>query len=81
MDADRASQVIQRLQLLKQAATQQLNAWRGAEHELVEAQNRITPLYQALQQGGRPTTSVDRVLGRTGKWDTCEKAWPNGASR
>ena len=40
MDADQASQVLQRLQLLEQAATEQLNARRGAEHALVEAQNR-----------------------------------------
>ena len=74
MDADQASQV---LQLLEQAATEQLNARRGAEHVLVEAQNRIAQLDQALQHGGRlgATTGqvVDtRVLGRPDKWDGSE---------
>ena len=36
MDADRASQVLQRLQVLEQAATAQMNARRGAEHAFVE---------------------------------------------
>ena len=57
------------------------NALRGAECALVEAQTRITQLDQALQQGGRPGAAagqvVDtRVLGRPGKWDGSEKAWP-----
>ena len=49
MDAEQASQMLQRLQLLEQAATEQLNARRNAEHALVEAQTRITQLDQALQ--------------------------------
>ena len=78
MDTEQASQVLQRLQVLEQAATQQLNARRGAERSLVEAQTRITQLDQALQQGGRPGTAagqvVDtRVLGRPDKWDGSEK--------
>ena len=68
-DADLASQELQPLQLSEQPAAEQLTARRGAEHALVEAQNRIAQLDHALQQGGRPTTSaghvVDtRVLGR-----------------
>ena len=60
----------------------QLNARRGAERALVEAQTRITQLDQALQQGGRPGTAagqvVDtRVFGRPDKWDGSEKAWSN----
>ena len=67
--AEQASQVLRRLQPLEQAATEQLNARRNAEHSLVEVQTRITHLDQALQQGGRPETAagqvVDtRVLGR-----------------
>ena len=82
MDAEQTSQVLPRLQLLEQAATEQLNARRNAKHALVEAQTRITQLDQALQQGGRPDTAagqvVDtRVLGRPDKWDGSEKAWPN----
>ena len=65
----KSMQVPQRLQLLEQAATEQRNARRGAEHALVEARNRIAQLDLALQQGGRPTTSAD-------KWDGSEKAWP-----
>ena len=38
MDAEQASQVLQRLQVGEQAATEQLNARRGAERALVEAQ-------------------------------------------
>ena len=82
MDADQSSEVLERLQLLEQAATEQLNARRGAEHALVEAQNRIAQLDHALQQGGRPATSAgqvvdSRVLGRPDRWDGSEKAWPN----
>ena len=81
MDAEQASQVLQRLQVLEQPATEQLNARRGAERALVEAQTSLTQLDQALQQGGRPGTAagqVDtRVLGRPAKWDGSEKAWPN----
>ena len=44
MDADQAAQALQRLQFLEQAATEQLNARRGAEHALAEAQNRIAQL-------------------------------------
>ena len=74
--------VPRRLQLLEQAATEQLNSLRGAEHELVEAQKRIAQLDQALQQGGRLAMSVSqavdtRVLGRPDTWDGNEKAWPN----
>ena len=74
MDAEQASQVLQRLQVLEQAATEQPNARRGAERALVEAQTRITKLDRALQQGGRPGTAagqvVDtRVLGRPGAID------------
>ena len=53
LDADRASQVLQRFVLLEKAATEQLNTRRGAEHDLFEAENRIAQLDQALQQGGR----------------------------
>ena len=82
MDAEQTSQVLQRMQLFEQAATEQLNAHRNAEHALVEAQNRIAQLDQALQQGGRPGTArgqgvVTRVLGRPDKWDGGEKTWPN----
>ena len=82
MDAEQASQVLQRLRALEQAETEQLNARRGAERALVEARTRITQLDQALQQGGRPGTAagqvVDtRVLGRPDKWDGSEKAWTN----
>ena len=81
MDAEQASQVLQ-LQVLEQPATEQLNARRGAERAMVEAQTRITQLDQALQQGGRPGTAagqvVDtRVLGRPDKWDGSEMARPN----
>ena len=58
MDAEQASQVLQRLQVLEQAATEQLNARRGAERASVEAQTRITQLDQAFQQGGRPGTAA-----------------------
>ena len=76
-----ASQVLQRLQFLEQAAAEQLSAGRGAERALVEAQTRITQLDQAFQQGRRPGIAagqvVDtRVLGRPDKWDGSEKAWP-----
>ena len=54
MDAVEASQVLQRLQLLEQAATEQLNARRNAEHALVETQTMIVQLDPALQQSGRP---------------------------
>ena len=74
MDAEQTSQVLQRLEVLEQAAMEQLNARQGAERALVEAQTRIAQLDQALQQGGRPGTAagqvVDtRVLGRPDKWD------------
>ena len=39
-----------RLQLLEQAATEQLNVRRGAEHALVEAQNSIAQVDHALQR-------------------------------
>ena len=61
MDADQASQVFQRLQLLEQAA-EQLNVRRNAEHSLVEAQTRITQLNQALQQGGQLGAAVVQVV-------------------
>ena len=56
-------------------------AERRRAQALVEAKNRIAQLHQALQQGGRPATSVgqvvdNRVLGRADKWDGSEKAWP-----
>ena len=74
--------MLQSLQLLEQAATEQLTARRRAEHALVDAHSRIEQLDQALQQGARSTASVDqvldtRVLGRPDKWDGSEKAWPN----
>ena len=82
MDTEQASQVLQRLEVLEQAATEQLNACRGAERALVEAQTRITQLDQALQQGGRLGTAAGQVvdtgvLGRPDKLDGSEKAWPN----
>ena len=43
-----ASQVLQPLQVLEQAATEQLSARRGAERQVVEAQKRITQLDLAL---------------------------------
>ena len=51
MDAEQASQVLQRLQILEQAATEQWNARRNAEHALVEAQTKIAQVDQALQHG------------------------------
>ena len=82
MDAEQALQVLQGLQVLEQAATEQLNARRGAERALVEAQTKTTQLDKALQQGGRPGTAAGqvvgtRVLGRLDKWDGSEKALPN----
>ena len=70
------------LRVLEQAATEQLNARRGAERALVEAKNRIALLDQALQQGGRPRTAAGQwwilvQLGRPDKWDGSEMAWPN----
>ena len=58
----------------------QLNARRGAEHALVEAQNKIAQMDQALQQGERPMVSVGqlvdtRVLARPNMWDGRKKAW------
>ena len=41
MDAEQASQVLQRLQVLEQTATEQLIARRGDERALVEVQTRI----------------------------------------
>ena len=80
MEADQAAQVLQRWQLLD-AATEQLNARRGAKLALAEAQNRIAQLDRALQQSARPMGSVGhvvdtRVLGRPHKWDGSETAWP-----
>ena len=40
----------------------QLNARRGAEHALVEAQNKIAQMDQALQQGERPMVSVGQLV-------------------
>ena len=86
MDAEQASKVLRRLQLLEQAATEQLDARRHAEHALVGAQTRIAQLNQGLQQRARPTVSVDQVLdtralGRPDKWDGGENSWsPVGAS-
>ena len=82
MDAEEASQVLQRFTLLEQAATEQLNARRHAENALVEARTRIRLLDQALQLGGRLGAAVSqvvdtRVRGRPDKWDEGEKAWPN----
>ena len=80
MDAEQASQLLQRLKLIEQAATEQLNARRHAEHALVEARTKITQLDQALH------SKVDDVahqsdkwwilvfLGRPDKWDGGEKA-------
>ena len=78
MDADQAAQVLQRLQLLEQARSEQLNARRSAAHAVVEAQNRTPQLDQALQQGARPAVSVGqvvdaRVLARPDKWDGRER--------
>ena len=65
MDAEEASQVLQRLQVLEHAATEQLNARRGAERALVEAQTRVTQLDQVLQQGGRPGTAAGQETSGT----------------
>ena len=62
MDADKVSQVLRRLQILEQPATEHLDARRGAEHALVEAQNQTAQLDHALQQGGRPATSGNQVV-------------------
>ena len=64
MDADQASQVLQRLRLLElgTGSDEQLNERRGAEHALVEPQNTIAQLDHALQQGGRPATSAGQVV-------------------
>ena len=48
MDAEQTSQVLQRLQLLEQAATEQLIARRNAEHSLVEAQTSVGAIDQEL---------------------------------
>ena len=85
MNAERASQVLQRLQVLEQAATVQLNARRGAERALVEAQNRIAQLDQALQQGGGPGTAAGQVadthiLGSPDRCDGSAKACRRGAA-
>ena len=82
MHADQPAHVPQRLQRSEQAATEQLHARRGAEHALVEAQNRIAQLGQALHRGARPTVSVGqvvdtRVLWRPDMLDGSQKAWPN----
>ena len=77
MDAEQASQV-QRLQVLGQTATEQLNARRGAARALVEAQTRITQLDIKHSSWVDDLVQVDtRVLGRPDKWDGSEKAWPN----
>ena len=65
--------------ILEQAAAEQLNARRGAEHAFVQAQNKIAQMDQALQQGERPMVSVGqlvdtRVLARPNKWDGRRKA-------
>ena len=80
MDAEQASQVPQRLQLLEQAAKEQLDARRNSEHAFVEALNRIARLDQALQQGGRHGTVTGHVFsgGRTS--GTERKHGPIGAS-
>ena len=71
MDAEQTSQVLQRLQVLELAATEQLNARRGAERALVEALNRI--LAQQLERwwilvysGGRTRVTAARRHGPTG---------------
>ena len=78
MDAEQTSQVLQRLQVLEQAATEQLNARRGAERALVEAQTKTTQLDRVddlVQQLDKVVGT--RVFGRLDKWDGSEKAWPN----
>ena len=65
MDAEQAAHVLQRLQQLEQAVTEQVVARRQAEQALAEAQGRITQLSQTAQQGTRATGQVidTRVLG------------------
>ena len=78
MHAEQANHVLQRLQHLEQAATEQGVARRQAEQARAEAQGRIAQLTQTVQQGARATGVVDpRVLGKPDKWDGSEKAWPN----
>ena len=82
MDAEQAAHVLQRLQQLEQAVTEQVVARRQAEQALAEAQGRITQLSQTAQQGTRATGQVvdTRVLGKPDKCDGSEKAWPNWSS-
>ena len=69
MAADQASQVIQRFQLMEQAATEQLNARRTAELALVEAQTRITQQDKWLIlvfSGGQTNGTEERKHGPIG---------------
>ena len=79
MDAEQAACVLQKLQQLEQAVTEQVVARRQAEQTLAEAQGRITQLSQTFQQGTKVSGQVidTRVLGKLDKWDGSEKAWPN----
>ena len=81
MDAEQASHVPQRLQLLEQAAAEQLDARRNSEHAFVETLNRIARLDQALQKGGRLGTVIGHVFsgGRTSGTEE-RKHGPIGAS-
>ena len=62
MVAEQALQVLQRLQVLEQTATEPLNGRRDAERALVEAQTRITQLDQA--GGGYSCTREAGQVGR-----------------
>ena len=81
MDANQAAQVLQRLHLLEMAATQQLNARRGAEHALVETQNRNAQLDQALQQGARARWWILEVSGDQTRRTAARKRGQIGVSR
>ena len=79
MDAEQAADVIQRLQQLEQAATEQVFPRGHAERALADAQGRIVQLTQTFQQGARVSDQVvdTRVFGKSDKLDGSEKAWSN----
>ena len=71
MDAEQTSQVLQRLQLLEQAATEQLIARRNAEHSLVEAQTSVGAIDQELTTDmTNPESSTDALSNEA---MTCQK--------
>ena len=72
MDADEVAQVLRRLQLLEQAATEQLNARRGAEHAMVEAsraedlQRQLARWWSLVFSGGQTSWTQERKHGPIG---------------